>query len=145
MVIYDISCDNEHRFEGWFQEPGDFLRQLENGQLDCPVCGSHNVRKLPTASKILTGERSQSSPAHGEPTSAESVAHVVDQLAEYLEQNFTDVGDRFAEEARKVYYGETDRKNIYGNANPDEVAELHEEGIEVFPIPVPIRNSKKLN
>jgi len=145
MVIYDISCENDHRFEGWFREPGDFHRQLENGLLDCPVCGSHNVRKLPTGSKILVGERSQPAPTREEPASAESVALVVDQLAEYLEQHFTDVGDQFAEEARKVYYGESDRKNIYGNANPEEVAELHEEGIEVFQVPVPIRNSKKLN
>ena len=145
MVIYDISCNNEHRFEGWFREPEDFQRQLESGQLDCPVCGSHNVRKLPTGSKILVGERGRPAPTREEPVSAESVAQVVEQLAEYLEQHFTDVGDQFAEEARKVYYGETDRKNIYGNANPDEVAELHEEGIKVFPVPVPIRNSKKLN
>lgn len=144
MVIYDIGCDNEHQFEGWFREPEDYHRQLENGQLDCPVCGSRNVRKLPTGSKILTGEGRHDSKAENR-ISRESVERVVEELADYIEQNFTDVGDEFPEQARKVYYGETDLKNIYGNANSEEVEELHEEGIEVIPIPVPIRNSKKLN
>lgn len=144
MVIYDICCDKEHRFEGWFREPGDFYRQLEQGQLDCPVCGSHEVRKLPTGSKILVGENRHSG-AEEDRLAANRVIRAVEQLSEYIEQNFTDVGDQFPEEARKVYYGETDLKNIYGNANIDEVAELQEEGIEVIPIPVPIRNNKKLN
>lgn len=144
MVIYDLCCGNEHQFEGWFREPDDFHRQLEQGLLDCPVCGSHKVRKLPTGSKILVGESRRNRPEEDHP-STESVAQVVEQLSEYIEQNFTDVGDQFPEEARKVYYGETDLKNIYGNANSDEVAELQEEGIEVIPIPVPMRNSKKLN
>ncbi|MGW8247848.1 MAG: DUF1178 family protein [Acidiferrobacterales bacterium] len=144
MVIYDICCDKEHHFEGWFREPEDYYRQLEKGLLDCPVCGSHDVRKLPTGSKILVGE-SRHSKSDENQLSAESVAQVVEDLSAYIEQNFTDVGEQFPEEARKVYYGETDLKNIYGNATPDEVAELQEEGIEVVPIPVPMRNSKKLN
>ena len=144
MVIYDISCDNEHQFEGWFREPEDYYRQLENGQLDCPVCGSHNVKKLPTGSKILVGEGRHNQPGKDR-QSRESVERVVEELSEYIEQNFTDVGEEFPEMARKVYYGETDLKNIYGDANSEEVEELHEEGIEVFSIPVPIRNSKKLN
>lgn len=144
MVIYDISCDNEHHFEGWFREPGDYHRQVEQGLLNCPVCGSHDVRKLPTGSKILSGEGRHNQPEEDR-LSRESVERVVEELSEYIEQNFTDVGDQFPEEARKVYYGETSLKNIYGNANPDEVAELQEEGIEVIPMPVPVRKAKKLN
>jgi len=144
VVIYDICCDNEHQFEGWFREPDDFNRQLEDGLLACPVCGSHDVRKLPTGSKILVGEGRRNKPGEMHPSS-EKVARFVEQLSEYIEQNFTDVGDRFPEEARKVYYGESDLKNIYGNADPNEIAELHEEGIEVIPVPVPLRSVKKLN
>jgi len=144
MVIYDICCDKEHQFEGWFREPDDFNRQLEQGLLDCPVCGSHDVRKLPTASKILVGE-SRHNETDDDQLSSERVAQALEQFSEFIEQNFTDVGDEFPEEARKVYYGETDLKNIYGNANLDEIAELQEEGIDVVPVPVPLRSDKKLN
>ncbi|MDX5151565.1 MAG: DUF1178 family protein [Acidiferrobacterales bacterium] len=144
MVIYDICCDKQHQFEGWFREPGDFTRQLEKGLLDCPVCGSHDVRKLPTGSKILVGENRHSK-FDEDRLSTDNVAQAVEELSAYIEQNFTDVGEQFPEEARKVYYGESDLNNIYGNANSDEVAELQEEGIEVIPIPVPMRNRKKLN
>jgi len=144
MVIYDIGCDSDHRFEGWFREPEDFHRQLEIGQLNCPVCGSHNVRKLPTGSKILVGE-GRHNQYKEDRLSRESALRVVEELSDYIALNFTDVGDEFPEQARKVYYGESDLKNIYGNANPDEVAELQEEGIDVIPMPVPVRNGKKLN
>lgn len=145
MVIYDISCENEHQFEGWFNEPGDFAHQLELGQLDCPVCGSHELRKLPTGSKIQVRDTRHIKPVNDVDIPGESVANIVEKLAEYIEQNFTDVGDQFPEEARKIYYGEADHGNIYGNAGPEELAELQEEGIEVIPVPVPLRSVKKLN
>ena len=145
MVIYDIRCENEHQFEGWFREPGDFTRQLEQGQLDCPVCGSHEVHKLPTGSKIRVSGAQHNKPENDVDIPSDHVADMVEKLAEYIEQNFTDVGDQFAEEARKIYYGEADHGNIYGNADPEEVAELQEEGIEVIPVPVPLRSVKKLN
>ena len=138
MVIYDICCENQHHFEGWFSHPGDFEHQLEQGLLDCPVCGCKEVRKLPTGSKIRMGENRSSLDLQG-------VARVVEEVADYIEQNYTDVGDRFPEEVRKIHYGEIAPGKIYGNANADEVAELQEEGIDVIPVPVPLRNSRKLN
>jgi len=144
MVIYDICCDNEHRFEGWFREPAEYQRQLEEGLVSCPVCGSHDVKKLLTGSKISLRDERQTSRLPV-PDTNENVSHVVDRLADYIEQNFTDVGSEFPEEARKIFYGEADARNIYGNADPDEVAELRDEGIDVHRIPVPLRSVKKLN
>lgn len=144
MVIYDICCNNEHRFEGWFHAPEEFNRQQEQGLLDCPVCGSHEVRKLPSGSKIMVSENRHHQ-AETKTLKSEGINKAVEKLAEYIEQNYTDVGDRFPEEARKAYYGETGRKNIYGNAEPDEIVELQEEGIEVIPVPIPLRSVKKLN
>lgn len=147
MIIYDIGCEHGHRFEGWFGTVDDYDSQLDQGLLSCPVCGSLQVRRVPTASHIST----RSSAATGlEPPAADSgsgsaTAEYIEQLKAFIEKNYDDVGDRFSEEARKVYYGETEARNLRGVAGPQEVHDLMEEGISVIPLPAAIRNTRKLN
>ena len=147
MIIYDMSCDNAHRFEGWFRESNDCLQQLGNGLISCPVCGSHRVKKVLTASRIRTGasDRSIGREANTEERPSAAVSEYGRKLREYFEQNYADVGKQFPEEARKAYYGETEPRNLYGIAKTEEVIELLEEGIAVAPLPVFLRKPKKLN
>jgi len=146
MIIYDIGCENGHRFEGWFTATSDYDTQVEHGLLSCPVCGSQAVRRVPTASRINT----RSSDAFAQPTTAEVdsngvVAEYVEKLKDYIEQNYDDVGEQFPEEARRIYYGESEARNLRGVAGLQEVSELLEEGIAVVPLPGTLVDRKKLN
>lgn len=125
MVIYDIQCASDHRFEGWFSTLEDFNGQLEGGLVSCPVCGSLEVRKVPTAAKI---GRDSSMRAQREKKRSR------DTLEQHLAEHFIDVGENFPEEARKIYYGEAENRNVYGTARASDIVELHEEGIPVVPL-----------
>ena len=147
MIIYDIGCENGHRFEGWFSAADDYDAQVQHGRLNCPVCGSLEVRRVPSASRIRTRANEDPAPeiTSSDLESVGKVANSINKLRSFIEQNFDDVGDRFPEEARKVYYGEAAARNLRGVAGPREVGELLEEGIAVVPLPIHIPSRKKLN
>lgn len=143
MIIFELICDDAHRFEGWFASPEEYERQEAASLLSCPVCASSSVRRLPSARirKPAAGSPSQSpkpTPATaGSDTGAREVA-----LASFLEHvlaSTEDVGRRFPEEARRIHYEETPRRAIRGIATRDETRELAEEGIPVLPLPIPTR------
>ena len=149
MIVFDLICGGEHRFEGWFSSNDDLLRQREQGILSCPLCGDTKVAKLPGA-KIKRGEESRP-PGDGrdQPVSAGEQATVTtdgtmlerqSQLAEFIAhvvKNSENVGTRFAEEARKIHYQEAPERAIRGHASREETRELLEEGIAVLPLPMP--------
>ena len=148
MVIYDLKCSLEHRFEGWFRSIADYEKQLEDSLLTCPVCGDRGILKLPTASRL---NLSHDSGNHKDKTSTQSpvmtenqhVMQMLNQLHSYVKQNFDNVGDRFCEEAKMIHYGESEKRNIVGQATVHQYQELVEEGIEVSPLPpVPIEKEK---
>lgn len=148
MIIYDLICDTNHRFEGWFKSANDFVRQLEQGLLTCPMCDSANIRKLPSASHIATTPskadakpESALMPVQADEARARAAFAV---LQEYAMKNSIDVGARFVEEAKKMHYGETEEKNIRGHATFKDIVELHEEGIRVLPLPG-VPEKQKLN
>lgn len=146
MIVYDLACPAHHRFEGWFDGEDDFARQTEAGLLSCPVCESAEVRRLPSAPRINQG--AANGPA--QPVAAANPAEVrarevLQQLQGFVDRNFENVGTRFAEEARRIHYGETDPKNIRGQATRDEVEALKEEGIEAHPLPFATEPERKLN
>ncbi len=145
MIIYDLSCVDGHKFEGWFKQADDFTGQLENSLLSCPVCGSREVRKLPTASHINT--RSTKKPVNKsmEMHNNASLLEAVQSLRAHIDENFVNVGTQFPEEARKIHYGESEKKQIRGTATPDEVRALSEEGIDAFPLPAIGTDKNKLN
>jgi hypothetical protein len=136
MIVFDLICKDQHRFEGWFASGEDFTSQKNRGLLVCPVCGGAHVEKLPAA-KI----RKQSEPTAPAPVSATQpseaaqvdVLHIIDYILTHTE----DVGKKFAEEARKIHYQETPLRSIRGVATRIEAEELHEEGIPVFSLPIP--------
>ena len=138
MKVLNLGCAQNHRFEGWFASEDDFQSQSARGLIECPLCGDKAVMRLPSAphlnvSKAREPEAAKPADAPVEMTMQaawlQAVRHVI--------ANTVDVGDRFAEEARRIHYGEADMRAIRGQATRDEAKALVEEGIDVMSIPVP--------
>jgi hypothetical protein len=149
IIIYDLECEYSHRFEGWFRSNDDFDNQREQKLLTCPECGTSAIRKVP--SKINIGSKSNAQPLQAEQKNAEpaaAVAHKANsvdvatafvmarQAIQALINHSEDVGDRFAEEARKIHYEEAPIRAIRGQASPEEFEELRDEGIEIIALPL---------
>ena len=141
MVIYDLICDAGHVFEAWFKSSADYRQQEAQGQLTCPVCESVHVRKLPSASYVSVAKNEEKSV----PKDLVNHQKIVNALASYLIKNTDDVGNQFAEEARKIHYGEVEARNIRGYANEEEVKDLSDEGIDVVSFSGRVVEKKKLN
>jgi hypothetical protein len=144
MIVYDLECEHSHRFEGWFGSAGDFDTQLAGKLLSCPVCGSGNLVRRPSASYVNTGAanlpaRDTPPPAPLPQQYANVPPEVVARVIEHIIKNTEDVGTRFPEEARKIYYNESPERHIRGVASPREVESLRDEGIEVVSLPLPPR------
>lgn len=139
MKVLDLRCTNGHGFEGWFGSEEDFLDQNGRGLVECPLCADRVVTRLPSAPRLnLSGAREPLPvPApKAEPAAADLQALWM-QVVRHAIENTDDVGERFAEEARRIHYGETDARGIRGVASPEERHALHEEGIEVVSLPMP--------
>jgi hypothetical protein len=143
MIVYELVCAEEHRFEGWFASGEAFERQREAGLLACPVCSSATVERLPSA-RIRRGaqppapqEGPSSPPATKPPTPAPGGTVTLAGFLDHVLRNTEDVGTRFPEEARRIHYEETPRRGIRGVASRAEADALVEEGIAVVPLPIP--------
>ncbi|MCX7143753.1 MAG: DUF1178 family protein [Proteobacteria bacterium] len=136
MIVFDLICRDQHRFEGWFASGEDFAAQKVQGLLECPVCGGAHVEKLPAA-KI----RTQSEPAMpdqaSKPESDNREKLDVSRIIDYILSHSEDVGKGFAEEARKIHYQESSQRSIRGVATKAETEDLKDEGIPVFSLPIP--------
>ena len=139
MIVFNLGCENNHRFEGWFASSEDFERQSDGKQVTCPLCGNANVSRLPHAPHIGTAGNAKQRKA--KPADAQQYANVgKDMLAKLVEQileHTEDVGAAFPEEARKIHYQETPERRIRGTASSEEVDALKDEGIEVVALPIP--------
>ena len=136
MIVYTLLCQNAHRFEGWFASPEAFSHQHEAGQLACPVCGSSSVEKQLSAPHLQT----RSTDAQNSDTvmaSQEMLEQVRKKVVDYILRNSEDVGERFSEEARAIFYEQAPERSIRGKASAAETRELIEEGIDVFAMPMP--------
>jgi len=143
MIVFELSCTQDHRFEGWFASAEEYVRQEATGLLACPVCGAGTVRKLPSA-KIRTSAAKgppAASPERGTGSGTSPSPQQV-TLASFIEQivaSTEDVGRAFPEEARRIHYDEAPRRPIRGVATREEARELADEGIPVVSLPIPPR------
>jgi hypothetical protein len=141
MIVFNLICGNDHRFEGWYASTAEFERQQQATLLNCPLCGSTEINKGLHAPYINSGNsqqpRERESPVPEAPAQYVNRSDDLVRLVEHLIANTEDVGDRFPEEARKIHYQESPERKIRGQASADEVEELREEGIEVVAVPVP--------
>lgn len=157
MKVLDLHCPAGHVFEGWFASEDDFQNQLQRKLVQCPMCGDSNVTKRLSAPRLNLGAQPPKTPqisppiaaaAPGVPAvmheiSAEARAHLQSMQAAWMQwsrkvaESTEDVGKRFAEEARRIHYGETEERAIRGQTSPKEAIELMEEGIGVLPLALP--------
>jgi len=148
MIRYALACDKGHDFESWFQDSAAYDKQAKRGMVACPHCGSAKVEKAIMAPR-LSGARKRTAvaniPAAASPEKT-PVAMISPQeqefrtklkeLRDHLTKNADHVGAKFPEEARKMHYGETEHRSIYGEASLDDAKALAEEGIEFHPLPI---------
>lgn len=139
MKVLNLQCSHAHSFEGWFASEDDFQGQLARGLVECPMCADTAVTKMPSAPRLNLGASEPGAPAKQEVVSTPN-AQVQAAWMHLLKQvmaNTEDVGERFAEEARRIHYGEAEERGIRGQATPEETEALLEEGIGVLPLPIP--------
>jgi hypothetical protein len=156
MIRYALACDKGHAFESWFASSAAYDKQVKHGLVTCPVCGSAKVEKTIMAPRVSgakkRGDMAMPAPATApaQPVAAPDASAPMTmvspqerelrkklrELREHLTKNADYVGPRFSEEARKMHYGEIEHRSIYGEASPDQAAQLREEGIEFQPLPV---------
>jgi hypothetical protein len=140
MKVLNLQCSHRHGFEGWFGSEDDFQDQLGRGLVECPFCGDTGVAKLPSAPRLNLGAQqpAEAKPAQdvvAMPEAAMQAAWL--KMVRHVMANTEDVGERFAEEARKIHYGETEERGIRGQASREQTEALLDEGIGVLPLPVP--------
>ncbi len=153
MIVFDLSCHDGHRFEGWFASTEDFSNQQARGLLTCPQCDSVHVAKAPMAPAVPTKGNRQKAPAVSAkpvtnmtmpPEVAQAMASLAQAQAKAL-RNSTWVGDKFAEKSRAIHYGEVNAESIHGQATLKEAQDLVDEGIAVAPLPFPVAPPDDLN
>ncbi len=135
MIKFSLTCEHSHDFEGWFRNNEDFEKQRKRGLVDCPSCGSHKVEKALMAPAVSTGRKKEKIALAMNEQQRAAMAQLK-ALSEKIRENSDYVGDKFAEEARKIHFGESDARGIYGEATLDEAKSLAEDGVEFMPIPV---------
>jgi len=130
VIVYSLNCREGHGFEGWFASSDSYEEQRARGKLVCPVCNSRHVDKAPMAPS-LAGTRKADPPAQ----ELRKMRQFMTGLRKHIEENSEYVGPKFPDEARKIHYGETEERSIYGEATIGEAKDLVEEGIDVAPLP----------
>ncbi|MBL6854200.1 MAG: DUF1178 family protein [Alphaproteobacteria bacterium] len=130
MIVYNLRCRNAHEFEGWFQDSAAFDTQAKSGKVVCPVCNSKKVEKAIMAPAVSGARKSNLTDAE-----TKQMRQFMTGLRKYVQDNADYVGPNFAEEARKIHYGEVEHRHIYGEASLEEARELVEEGVDVAPLP----------
>lgn len=139
MIVLNLSCESDHLFEGWFASSDAFEVQCRKRLITCPVCSSAEITRRPSAPYVNTG----SAPLANTPPTKPAATPAADPnavavamaLLRQLGNASEDVGKRFAEEARRIHYGDAESRNIKGQASRTDVTEMLEEGILVMPLP----------
>lgn len=132
MILFKLRCSAEHEFEAWFRDGATYERQAQRGLISCPECGGNSIEKAPMAPRLA---RSATPGEPKAPPSPEQLRRMLQELRRQVETHCENVGDRFAEEARRIHNGESGPRGIYGEASEAEVQALADDGIEVARIP----------
>jgi hypothetical protein len=143
MIKYALVCAHEHLFEGWFGASADYDDQNARGLVECPVCGSSEVRKQIMAPSV-SGTKARGS-AESDPQMRSMMMEAMRRVRSHVTDNFDYVGDRFAAEARAIHEGASEDRGIYGEASPKEVRALIEDGVQVAPLPPEPPKKTELN
>ena len=163
VIVYNLACDHQHPFEGWFGSPADFENQRDRGLVECPVCGSNTVERKLHAPRINMGAQQSAAsvakeaseakestavtvPAETAPATTDSGTEIdfgklreaMASFADNVRENTEYVGEKFAEEARAMHYGEKPHKGIRGRADRETAQELRDEGITFQSLPFPV-------
>lgn len=136
MIVFSLRCAESHEFEGWFRDNAAYEAQQAEGGIACPYCGGTRIGKAPMAPRI--GKSGEDKARTRQALLAEAHRKLA-ELRRHVEENCEYVGERFAAEARRIHGGETERRDIYGEATADEAESLADEGIPVTPLPWPAR------
>jgi len=131
MILFDLRCGKGHVFEAWFRDNATFDAQAKAKAIACPACNNRTVEKAPMAPRIGKGGGEVQQVA----AEMAEMRRQLQALRDKVESNCEYVGDNFAEEARRIHYGEVEHRDIYGEASDDEAKELNEEGVEFARIP----------
>lgn len=138
MKVLNLQCQHAHAFEGWFASEDEFQQQLGQGLVECPLCGDRTVSKLPSAPRLNLGHSRAEAPAGQSVAAAPAELQAAWlKMVRHVMAHTEDVGERFAAEARRMHYGETEERGIRGQASAEETVALLEEGISVLPLPIP--------
>ena len=156
MIRYALICERDHAFESWFQNSAAYDKQVKRALVTCPVCGSAKVEKAIMAPRVAAAAEGEivapplpapaQQPAAPQPVAKPAPVAMMSpperelrqklkEIRDHIVKNASYVGSRFPEEARKIHYGETEHRSIYGEASPEEAKALNEEGIEFHPLP----------
>ena len=135
MIRFSLHCEHAHEFEGWFRSNDDFDTQKKRGFVECPSCGSSKVEKALMAPAVSTSRRQEKMALAMGEQQRRAMAELK-ALSQKMRENADYVGDKFAEEARKIHFGEMEARGIYGEATAEEAKGLIDDGVDFMPIPV---------
>ena len=150
MIVFDLKCaDQGHVFEAWFGSSEDYESQRGRGLVSCPLCGSERIEKAVMAPRVgAKSNQMEAAPQHSvssDPGATKAMLAAAAAVQKKLLENSTNVGDRFADEARAIHLGEADTRPIHGRATHADARSLIEEGIAVAPLPFPISDPNSEN
>ncbi len=143
MIRYALSCDHDHGFEAWFASSSDYDDQAARGLVECPFCGSTEVRKQVMAPAVAGTKKA--APAPDMAKMQAMMMQAAREVREHVEQNFDYVGDAFAREARDIHEGRSEKREIYGEATPADIKKLKDDGVPCAALPSPPPDPKKAN
>ena len=131
MIKYNLKCENNHNFDAWFSDSSNFEEQNKKNLIFCPKCNSTKIEKNIMAPNIGSKKQSYTNALK----TKKNYEKIIKNVRKHVEKNFEYVGDKFADEARAIHYGEKEEREIYGETSVEEAVDLIEEGVNVSPIP----------
>lgn len=135
MIRFSLHCDNAHEFDAWFRSNEDFDEQKKSGLLSCPFCHSTSIEKQLMAPAVSTARKREKQVGLGLEAEQKKMLSALREVTKKVRKEAEYVGDRFAEEARRIHFKEVEERAIYGEASVKEVSSLMEDGIPVVPLP----------